>query len=228
MTWRQFILTLCLHTIEEMAEDGFKAYWLGSEIVILDKGALSDYWKEISSDMDFLRAALSYTYIRDSLRRLCHKLMLYNISRRGQAPKKVTATDLFYLRIMDRGTTNVLYLFRHVKGRKSSARLSGGYFIRRLAHHFGLVSDDGLRGLSIMTHELPLIDMGDLVKLNICMVVGDDWAWVAQGAERQPVATAVTPMGAEDALDVDEGAQVVPAPVHAPPLLPLAVGRTMP
>ncbi|GJV59001.1 hypothetical protein Tco_1465101 [Tanacetum coccineum] len=30
MTWRQFILALGLHTVEEMAEDGFRAYWLGS------------------------------------------------------------------------------------------------------------------------------------------------------------------------------------------------------
>nr|GEU68286.1 hypothetical protein [Tanacetum cinerariifolium] len=47
----------------------------------------------------------------------------------GQAPEKVTSTDLFYLRI----------------------------------------SDDGLRGLSVVTRELPLIDMGELVKLKICI-----------------------------------------------------------
>ncbi|GKE27567.1 hypothetical protein Tco_1442951, partial [Tanacetum coccineum] len=29
MTWRQFILVLGLHTAENMAEDGFEAYWLG-------------------------------------------------------------------------------------------------------------------------------------------------------------------------------------------------------
>ncbi|GKB81775.1 hypothetical protein Tco_0948670 [Tanacetum coccineum] len=151
MTWGQFILTLGLHTAEEMAEDGF------------------------------------------------------------EAPEKVTATDLLYLRSMDRGKANVpyllaQYLFRHTKGRKSGARLSGGHFIRRLAHHFGLVSDDGLRGLSVVTRELPLIDMGELVKLNICMEVGDDWAWVAQGVKRQPVVAAATLGGAEDASDVDEGA----------------------
>ncbi|GKG55495.1 hypothetical protein Tco_0572135, partial [Tanacetum coccineum] len=67
----------------------------------------------------------------------------------------------------------------HAEGRKSGARLSGGYYIRRLAHHFGLVNDDGLRGLSVVTRELPLIDIGELVKLNICMEIGDDWAWVA-------------------------------------------------
>ncbi|GJR17541.1 retrotransposon protein [Tanacetum coccineum] len=39
------------------------------------------------------------------------------------------------------------YLFRHAEGRKSGARLSGGHFIRRLAMHFRLVSDEGLRGL---------------------------------------------------------------------------------
>ncbi|GKF83812.1 hypothetical protein Tco_0248710, partial [Tanacetum coccineum] len=75
---------------------------------------------------------------------------------------------------MDQGIANVpyllaQYLFRHAEGRKSGARLSGGHFIGGLAHHFGLVSEDGLRGLSIVTRELPLIDMGELVKLNFCM-----------------------------------------------------------
>ncbi|GKD79610.1 hypothetical protein Tco_1342231, partial [Tanacetum coccineum] len=118
------------------------------------------------------------------------------------APKKVTTTDLFYLRSMDWGAANVLYLlaqylFRHAKGRKSGARLSEGHFIGRLAHHFGLV--------------------------------GDDWAWVAQGAERQPVAAVTTPRGVEDALDIDEGTQAVPAPIHAlppPPPITEASGRT--
>ncbi|GKC31289.1 hypothetical protein Tco_1038583, partial [Tanacetum coccineum] len=64
MTWRQFILALGLHTAEEMAEDRFGAYW------------------------DILRGASSYTYIRDPVRRLCHMLISYNISGRGQTPKK--------------------------------------------------------------------------------------------------------------------------------------------
>ncbi|GJT54835.1 hypothetical protein Tco_0989889 [Tanacetum coccineum] len=44
-----------LHIVEEMAEDEFGPYWLGSERVIPDKGDLSDYWVEISSGRDFLR-----------------------------------------------------------------------------------------------------------------------------------------------------------------------------
>ncbi|GKB53341.1 hypothetical protein Tco_0904094, partial [Tanacetum coccineum] len=151
MTRRQFILDLGLHTVEEMAKDG---YWLGSERVIPDKGALSDYWVEISSGRDFLRGAPSYTYIRDLVRRLC---------------------------------------YRHAEGRKSSARLSGGHFIGRLAHHFGLVTDDGLRGLSVVTRKIPLIDM-----------------------ERQQVAMAGSPEAAEDAPAVDKGAQADPAPMQAP------------
>nr|GEY00899.1 hypothetical protein [Tanacetum cinerariifolium] len=67
---------------------------------------------------DFLRGAPSYTNIRDPVRRLCHKLISYNISRRGHAPVKVTTTDIFYLHSMDRGIANVPYLlaqymFRH-------------------------------------------------------------------------------------------------------------------
>nr|GEU86524.1 hypothetical protein [Tanacetum cinerariifolium] len=168
------ILALGLHTAKEMAEDRFKAYW------------------------DFLRSAPSYTYIKDPMRRLCHRLISYNNCGRVQVPEKVTATDLFYLRSMDRGAANVpyllaQYLYRHAEGRKSGARLSGGYFIGCLAYHFDLVSDDRLRGLSVMTRELPLIDMGEFVKLDICMEVGDEWVWVAHGTERRPVAATATP-----------------------------------
>ncbi|GJS67178.1 hypothetical protein Tco_0681742 [Tanacetum coccineum] len=79
-------------------------------------------------------------------------MIAYIIFGKGQAPEKVTGVDLFYLRNMDHGTTNVphllaQYLFRHSEGRKSEARLSGGHFIGLLAMHFGLVSDEGLRGL---------------------------------------------------------------------------------
>nr|GEV29373.1 hypothetical protein [Tanacetum cinerariifolium] len=211
MTWRQFILSLYLHAAEEMAEDGFRAYWLGSKRMIPNKGDLSDYWDEISSGRDFLRGAPSYTYIRDSVWRLCHRLISYSISERGQAPEKVTATDLFYLCSMDQGAANVpyllaQYLFRHAEGRKSDDRLSRGHFIGRLAHHFGLVSDDGLRGLSIVTRDIPLIDMGELVKLNIYMEIADDLAWVASGPERQQVTAAGAFEAAEDEPVVDEGA----------------------
>ncbi|GKD51950.1 hypothetical protein Tco_1280926, partial [Tanacetum coccineum] len=89
---------------------------------------------------------------------------------------------------------------------KSGAKLSGGHFIGRLAHHFGLVSDNGLRGLSVMARELPLIDMSELV-------------FVASAFR-----------AAEDAPTVDEGNQAYPAPVQAsqPPPPPPTAGRTMP
>ncbi|GJZ01625.1 hypothetical protein Tco_0519586 [Tanacetum coccineum] len=120
-----------LHTTEEMAEDEFGAYWLGS--------------------------APSYTYIRGPVRRLCHELISYIISGWG----------------------------RYAEGRKSGARLSGGYFIGRLAHHFSLVSDDGLRGF-VVTGVIQLVVYGELVKLNIYREIGDDWAWVAPRPERKP------------------------------------------
>nr|GEV61283.1 hypothetical protein [Tanacetum cinerariifolium] len=96
-----------------------------------DDGQEDQGQDEVTCGWDFLRGAPSYTYIRDLVRRLCHKLISYNIFGRGQAPEK------------------------------SGARLSGGHFIRRLAHHFGLVSDDGLKGLLVVALELSLIDMVD-------------------------------------------------------------------
>ncbi|GKD14373.1 hypothetical protein Tco_1198780, partial [Tanacetum coccineum] len=84
MTWRQFILALGLHIAKEMEDDGFRAYWLGSERVIPNKGDLSDYWVKISSSRDFLRGTPSYTYIRDPIRRLFYRLISYNIFGRGR------------------------------------------------------------------------------------------------------------------------------------------------
>ncbi|GJT70764.1 hypothetical protein Tco_1030050 [Tanacetum coccineum] len=118
MSWRRFILALGLHTEQEMAEAGFEVYWDGSDRLIPDKGDLRDYWIKISSNIDFLGPAPSYVLIRDPVRRLCHRMIAYNISGWGQAPEK--------------------YLFRQAEERKSGARLSRGHFIGRLAMHFGL------------------------------------------------------------------------------------------
>nr|GFB08193.1 hypothetical protein [Tanacetum cinerariifolium] len=49
-----------------------------------------------------------------------------------------------------------------------------------------------------------------------------------KGAERQPVAVVAAPRGAKNALDVDEGAHAVPAPIHAPLPPPITAGRNMP
>ncbi|GKC26028.1 hypothetical protein Tco_1028178, partial [Tanacetum coccineum] len=127
MTWRQFILALGLHTAEEMAGDGFEAYWLGSTRAIPDKGDLRDYWTEISSDRDFLGAAPSYTFIQYPVRRLCHRLISYSISSRGQARRR----------------------------EEEQSQDVRGYFIGRLAEYFGLVSDEGLMGLSVIARVLP-------------------------------------------------------------------------
>ncbi|GKD89902.1 hypothetical protein Tco_1365409 [Tanacetum coccineum] len=228
MTWSQFILALGLYTDEEMAEDGFGAYWLGSERVIPDKGDLRDYWIEISSDRDFLWLTTSYVFIRDPVRRLCYRMISCSISGRGQAPEMVIGVDIFYLWSMDQGTANVSYLlaqylFRHTEGKKSGARLSRGHIIRCLAAHFEMVSDQGLRGLSMVVRELPLIYLHKLGRLKIYVRVGDTWAWVDPGPKRQPDAATGAPGAAEDTPAVDEGAQADPAPLQAPQPLPPAL-----
>ncbi|GJZ99177.1 hypothetical protein Tco_0671728 [Tanacetum coccineum] len=61
------------------------------------------------------------------------------------------------------------------------------------------------RGLTVISPELSIINMGELVRLQICMEVDDMWAWLAMGPERQPDVTANAPVVAEDAPAVDEG-----------------------
>nr|GEV19991.1 hypothetical protein [Tanacetum cinerariifolium] len=80
MSWRQFILTLRLHTAEEIENTGFGLYWAESGRQISDKGDLSAYRK------GFLLRGIFWE------------------------PEKVTVTDLFYLRWIDVGSVNVPYL----------------------------------------------------------------------------------------------------------------------
>nr|GEW80800.1 hypothetical protein [Tanacetum cinerariifolium] len=150
---------------------------------------------EISSAGDFMTTFLSYTTIREPLKRLCHCLIAFTIIGRGQAPEKVTTTDLYYLRSMDEGTVSVPYmlahnLFRHVDGMKKGARMSGGYFVTRLAEHFGLITKESLRGLTVVIRDLIMIDIDELARFCICAWLRDTWAWVAPGLGRQHVATA--------------------------------------
>ncbi|GKB21470.1 hypothetical protein Tco_0855393 [Tanacetum coccineum] len=140
-------------------------------------------------------------------------------TERGQVPEKVTDIDLFYLYSMDRGTINVphllaQYLFRHVEGMKSRARLSGGHFIWRRAMHFGLVIDDGLRGLQVVTRELPLIDLHELERLHICTRYGETWTSVAHGLERQQAAAAGVVVANEAGLAAEERIERVEEEVH--------------
>ncbi|GJX45987.1 hypothetical protein Tco_0262663 [Tanacetum coccineum] len=121
MSWRQFILALGLHTLEEIDSARFGAYRAKSARQILDKGDLSAYWVGISSVGDFLGTSPSYTSIKDPLFRLCHGLIACNITGRSQAPEKVVCFE-----------------------RKRGAMISEGQFVTRLAEHFGLLTEERL------------------------------------------------------------------------------------
>ncbi|GKB80638.1 hypothetical protein Tco_0947533 [Tanacetum coccineum] len=72
------------------------------------------------------------------------------------------------------------------------------------------------------SRDLPMIDMAELVRLQICEELDDTWAWVAPGPERQQVAATGALEVAEDAHVVDEGASAVLAPIQAPQPPPVA------
>ncbi|GKA87284.1 hypothetical protein Tco_0808995 [Tanacetum coccineum] len=129
MSRREFILGMGLHTTEEIESVRFGAYWAESARQIPDKGDLSAYWREISSAGDFFGTTPSYTSIRDSMLRLCHRQIACSIAGRSQAPEKVTMIDLFYLRGMDVGSVNIHYLLARylmlfASGRKQGAMIS--------------------------------------------------------------------------------------------------------
>ncbi|GJS70964.1 hypothetical protein Tco_0703805 [Tanacetum coccineum] len=153
--------------------------------------------------------------------------------RRPLAPEKMTVTDLFYLRGMDVDSVNFPYLLaRYLRlfaaGRKSRAHIFGRQFVAHLAEHFGLLTMETLRGLTVIAPKLLIIDMAELVRLQICKQLDDTWAWVAMGPKRQPDATAGALGVAQDAPIIDEGGQADPAPIQAAPPPPPVAARTMP
>ncbi|GKB68884.1 hypothetical protein Tco_0930296 [Tanacetum coccineum] len=102
-----------------------------------------------------------------------YRLITCSIAGRSQAPEKVTVTILFYLRGMDVGSVNIPYLLarylrRFASGRKQGAMISGGQFI------------------ALIVQDLPVIDITELAKLQICKELVDTWAWVALGLDRHP------------------------------------------
>ncbi|GJX01859.1 hypothetical protein Tco_0185772 [Tanacetum coccineum] len=128
---------------------------------------------------------------------------------------------------LDVADTLCFQLARARRGRHLRRHV-GGHFIGRLSAHFGLVGDQGLRGLSVVVSELPVIDLHKLTRLNICLRFGDTWAWVAPGPERQQADMVGVPRATEDALAADQGTQAIPAPMQAHQLpLPAPQHRTM-
>ncbi|GJR93280.1 hypothetical protein Tco_0265454 [Tanacetum coccineum] len=130
---------------------------------------------------------------------------------RGQAPKKVTRTGLYFIRSMDQEAVNLPYLFAHylfrrTEGRKRGAQMSGGHFISRLANHFGLLTEESVRGMTMVVRKLGEIELDELARLHNCESLGDTWAWVAPGLERQAIVAAGALEVAEVAPDVKEGA----------------------
>ncbi|GKD62962.1 hypothetical protein Tco_1305070, partial [Tanacetum coccineum] len=151
ISWREFILALELYNAEKMKIGSHLWDFLGYNPVLT---------YELGSDSFF------------SSIRLCHRLIACTIARRSQAPEKVTdVTDLFYLRGMDVDSVNVPYLLaRYLRmfaaGRKSKDHIFGGQFVARLAEHFGLLTAEILGGLTVITPELPIIDMAELRQLD--------------------------------------------------------------
>ncbi|GJU78519.1 hypothetical protein Tco_1275589 [Tanacetum coccineum] len=233
----EFLSTLKFgEVLLDLDAPGTIQYWSESERMIPRKGDLHDYWRDILTDGNFLGPPPSYTLIRDPVLRLCHRMMAHSIAGRSQVPEKVTVTDLFYLRGLDVGSVNILYLLarclrRFAAGRKSGAHIFGGQFMGRLAQHFRLLTAEILGVLTVVAPELQMIDMAELVRLQICMQLDDTLSWVAIGPERQPDVAAGALAIVEDAPAVDEGDQAIPAPVQAPqqpPPPPLAAARTVP
>ncbi|GKC00846.1 hypothetical protein Tco_0986982 [Tanacetum coccineum] len=175
MSWRQFILALGLHTAKRWRPMGLKLTGpiMHSSPILLSR-----------------------------TRWLCHRLIAFSISGRGQAPEKVTATNLFYLKSIDEGTVVNIpyllaqYLFRHAEGRKQGARMSSGYFVARLAEHFGLITEESLRGLIVVVRDLTMIDMDELARLHISKAAQADQEIPNEGiqADYAPVQETQVPL----------------------------------
>ncbi|GJR03019.1 hypothetical protein Tco_0526003 [Tanacetum coccineum] len=160
--------------VHELILELFSTFRFGEAVLGLDTVGVLQFQeggarRRISSEGDFLGTAPSYTTIKD--------LMLRGMD--------VNSVNIPYLLTR--------YLRRFALGRKCEALISGGQFVARLTKHFGLLTKKRLQGLTIIVRDLPVIDMYEMVRLQICEELVDTWAWVAPRPERQPDATSGAP-----------------------------------
>ncbi|GJV05689.1 hypothetical protein Tco_1343345 [Tanacetum coccineum] len=127
----------------------------------------------ISSAGDFLGTSPSYTTIRDSILRLCHRLIACSIVGRSQAPKKVIVTDLFYLRGMDVGSVNVPYLLARYLRLFAAGRKSRD-FISRVRLQICMEIDDTWAWVAQGPERLPDAAAGTHGAAEVALAVDDD------------------------------------------------------
>ncbi|GJT23240.1 hypothetical protein Tco_0893177 [Tanacetum coccineum] len=112
------------------------------------QGGLRDYWTGISSVGDFLGTTPSYTMIQDPI-----------LGTGKRVHRSLTQSLIYWLGILRllplRGRTGLIFAVRYA-------------FVALLAEHFGILTAEILGGLTVIAPELPIIDMAELVRLQIC------------------------------------------------------------
>ncbi|GKB10671.1 retrovirus-related pol polyprotein from transposon TNT 1-94 [Tanacetum coccineum] len=99
---------------------------------------------------------------------------------------QLTDYDIIYEKLNRRlftvlGVKGMLFAF----GRKRGARMYKRHFITHLAEHFGLITEESLRGLTVVVRDLTMVDMDELMRFYICERLGDVETCVAPRSERQ-------------------------------------------
>nr|GEV55860.1 hypothetical protein [Tanacetum cinerariifolium] len=82
-----------------------------------------------------------------------------------------------------------------------------------LARYLRLFASGRNQG-DMMSEEIPIIDMAELGRLQLCMELDDTWAWVALGPERQSDAAAGAPEAAKPARTMAQRLARVEEDVH--------------
>nr|GEZ46684.1 hypothetical protein [Tanacetum cinerariifolium] len=214
MIWRRFILSLGLHTTEEMKTTRDPMLRLCHMLIACSIAERSQALEKVTlTDLFYLRGMdvglinVLYMLARDPMMRLCHMLIACSIAGRSQALEKVTLTDLFYLRGMDVGSINVLYMLARPKTKEAV-----GYcgWCLKAAKDAPTVDEGALADLTPMKAPQP-----PYAALRLCLRG-------LRGSRRRPkTKEAVGYCGwclkaAKDAPTVDEGALADLTPMKAP------------
>nr|GEX41967.1 hypothetical protein [Tanacetum cinerariifolium] len=167
------------------------------------------------NDIDIIQssgdmALLPHDQWNQYLRREVHRVQVFDF----RGPSDLMAEGLSARMLMEYKGAQGVSLF--TSGPGGGYLISGGrwLFHRLIACSIARRSQAHEKGLTVISPELSIIDMAELVRLEICMEVDDTWAWVAMGLERHPDAEGGTSRVAQDTFAVDEGVQAVSTPMH--------------
>lgn len=155
----------------EMLNPHFQAFFYDTRTTPFTTQEFPAYWAAVRNFAYGARSP-SYTYIRDPVHRLIHRLIAFSITGRREGPRKAHLPDLLFLGSIIRGeSVNIphflaLWMCTRARGTRVSSSICGGYYVNKIARYLG-VNQDVFQHCTLILLGMSLLGIRQLTDMGI-------------------------------------------------------------